>query len=193
MGSLHEAGQLDQRSAFIVEVRNDSPPVFPANAVSAVFGGQRGAAHGWISISSTGSGAAALAQLAREARYTGELLERQLIAGPVARFDAIDHLGPYQLLFRLWGSHDLERFIKDALGDLVPNDRRGTLRQTLLTFLECGGSHVDAARQLNIHRNTLAYRLKQIADTAHRDPADPSSRLTLHLALLGTMLPPVPG
>jgi DNA-binding PucR family transcriptional regulator len=115
-----------------------------------------------------------------------------LIAGPVARFDAIEHLGPYRLLFRLWGSQELERFSKEALGDLVANDRRGALRQTLLTFLECGGSHVDAAKHLNIHRNTLAYRLKQIADTSHRDPADPSARLTLHLALLGTMLPPAP-
>ena len=48
------------------------------------------------------------------------------------------------------------------------------------------------ARQLNIHRNTLAYRLKQIADYTRRDPADPSARLTLHLALLGSMLPPAP-
>ncbi|MEZ4497808.1 MAG: helix-turn-helix domain-containing protein [Thermomicrobiales bacterium] len=64
--------------------------------------------------------------------------------------------------------------------------------ETLLTFLECGGSHVDAAKQLNIHRNTLAYRLKQIADATQRDPAEPSARLTLHLALLGSMLPPAP-
>ena len=94
--------------------------------------------------------------------------------------------------FRLWGTQELERFSAEALGDLVANDRRGALRETLLTFLECGGSHVDAARQLNIHRNTLAYRLKQIADSTHRDPAEPAARLTLHLALLGTMLPPAP-
>jgi len=111
---------------------------------------------------------------------------------PVARFDAVDDLGPYRLLYRLWGTSELAQFSSDALGDLVIHDRRGSLRETLLTFLECGGSHVEAARQLNIHRNTLAYRLKQIADYTRRDPADPGARLTLHLALLGLMLPPAP-
>ncbi len=193
MGTQHDAGQLDRLSAFIVEARNDAPPVFSAASVGAVFGARRGGDdRGWLAISSAGSNAANLSCLAREARFTGEILQKRLIPGPVARFDAIDDLGPYRLLFRLWGTPELERFSAEALGELVANDRRGALRETLLTFLECGGSHVDAARQLNIHRNTLAYRLKQIADSTQRDPAEPSVRLTLHLALLGSMLPPAP-
>jgi DNA-binding PucR family transcriptional regulator len=147
---------------------------------------------GWLALSSAGANAATLPALAREARFTAALLQQRLIAGPAARFDAINDLGPYRLLFRLWGTPELERFSAEALGDLVAHDRRGALRETLLTFLESGGSHVDAARQLNIHRNTLAYRLKQIADFTHRDPADPGARLTLHLALLANTLPPAP-
>ncbi|MEZ4623777.1 MAG: helix-turn-helix domain-containing protein [Thermomicrobiales bacterium] len=193
LGTLHDAGQIDKLSAFIIEARSESLPVFSPSALGAVFGAQRsGDGRGWLAISSSGGTAAGLPELSREARYTGELLQKRLIEGPIARFDAINDLGPYRLLFRLWGTNELERFSSEALGELVANDRRGALRETLLTFLECGGSHVDAAKQLNIHRNTLAYRLKQIADATQRDPAEPSARLTLHLALLGSMLPPAP-
>jgi hypothetical protein len=201
LGTLHDAGQVDRLTGVIVETRGDAPLAFAPNTLRSVFGVARepasrhrgaGAARGWLAFSSAGTSARALPALAREARFTGALVQQRLIAAPVARFDAIDDLGPFRLLFRLWGSEDLERFSAEALGDLVTQDRRGALRETLLTFLECGGSHVDAARELNIHRNTLAYRLKQIADATHRDPADPGVRLTLHLALLGAMLPPAP-
>jgi purine catabolism regulator len=193
IGFLHDAGQVDRLSAFIIEARNEATPSFTPAGLSAVFGGQRsGEGRGWLAISSPGSSAAMLPVLAREARYAGELLQKRLVPGPVVRFDALDDLGPYRLLFRLWGTPELERFSAEALGELVANDRRGALRATLLTFLECGGSHVDAAKALNIHRNTLSYRLKQIADATHRDPSEPSVRLTLHLALLGSMLPPAP-
>jgi DNA-binding PucR family transcriptional regulator len=66
------------------------------------------------------------------------------------------------------------------------------LRATLLAYLETGGSHVESAARLGIHRNTLAYRLKQIAVLTGTDPADPSTRLTLHLALTVERMPPAP-
>jgi PucR family transcriptional regulator, purine catabolism regulatory protein len=62
----------------------------------------------------------------------------------------------------------------------------------LLVYLSTGGSHVDAAAKLEIHRNTLAYRLRQIAALTGRDPSDPSTWLVLHLALLAASLPPSP-
>ena len=193
LGTLHEAGQIDDRSAFIIEARSEALPTFSQAALSAAFSSHWSIdRNGWLVLSSGKSNAASLTSLAREARFTGELMHYGLIRGPVARFDSIDELGPFRLLFRLWGSPELASFSAEALGDLLANDRRGVLRATLLTFLECGGSHVDAARELNIHRNTLAYRLKQIADATHRDPAEASARLTLHLALLGVMLPPAP-
>jgi hypothetical protein len=112
-------------------------PPFSTAELSAAFGVQRiHEARGWIAISLPESSAATVPGLSREARYAGELLQRQLVA-----------------------------YV-----------RRGALPETLFTFLECGGSHVDAAKQLNIHRITLAYRLKQIADSTQRDPAEPSAR-----------------
>jgi DNA-binding PucR family transcriptional regulator len=92
----------------------------------------------------------------------------------------------------LWGTPELATYVADALGALPGHDRRGTLRQTLLSYLETGGSHVAAAACLGIHRNTLAYRLKQIALLTGHDPNDPCKRLLLHLALLAASLPPAP-
>jgi PucR family transcriptional regulator, purine catabolism regulatory protein len=115
-----------------------------------------------------------------------------LIQGPVGRFDVLPDLGAYRLLYRLWGSGDLTTFTADALGELATRDRRGTLRRTLLAYLDAGGSHVDAASRLGIHRNTLSYRLKQIATLTRCEPTDPSTHLVLHLALLAASLPPAP-
>jgi DNA-binding PucR family transcriptional regulator len=97
------------------------------------------------------------------------------------------------LLFPLWGSGELEGYARDTLGDLVGRDKRGTLRRTLLAYLEAGGSQVDAAARLGVHRNTLAYRLKQIAELTGTDPTKPQSHLALHMALLASVLPAAPG
>ncbi|MDP9362872.1 MAG: helix-turn-helix domain-containing protein, partial [Chloroflexota bacterium] len=135
-------------------------------------------------------GAAALPEAARQARFVAALLAAGTLSGPTARFDAVPEMGAFRLLYALWGEQDLTTFAADVLGDLPERDRRGELRRTLLAYLETGGSHVEAAARLNIHRNTLAYRLKQIASLTDHDPADASTRLTLHLALLAAALPP---
>jgi len=151
-----------------------------------------GAAGGWLALSGPVAGPAHLPAAGREARYIAALLGGGRIAGPVVRFDVAADLGPYRLLYRLWDAPELHAYSAEALGELPARDRRGTLRETLLVYLEVGGSHVDAAGRLGIHRNTLAYRLRQIADATGRDPADPSTRLFLHLALLAANLPPAP-
>ena len=120
------------------------------------------------------------------------LLVAGLLPGPVARFDALEEIGAFRLLYDWWGSPELAAFAAAALGELPARDRRSSLRRTLLAYLETGGSHVDAAARLGIHRNTLAYRLKQIAALTGVDPSDPSKRLLLHLGLLAGSLPPVP-
>ncbi len=142
-----------------------------------------------LAVSGPAIGIEGVAGALREARFVDALLGAGLIPGPRAVFDVIADLGPYRLLFPLWGTAALAAFAADALGDLTTADRRGALRATLLTFLDTGGSHVEAASRLGIHRNTLAYRLKQIAGLTGHDPADPACRLLLHLGLLAYHLP----
>src|SRR5829696_9136315 len=174
-GTIHEAGQIDRATAFLLELRPDAVNggTRPATVRrrEPVNGRERdGATRGWVALSAPVSGTTELPGAARQARYAAALLAAGLVSGPVARFDLLADLGPYQLLYRLWGTNELATFATDALGDLPARDRRGTLRRTLLAYLETGGSHVDAAGQLGIHRNTLSYRLKQIATLTGREP-----------------------
>jgi hypothetical protein len=143
----------------------------------------------WIAQSAPVSGLQDLTEATRQAGYVAGLLSRGLIRRSLARFDRATEMGAYRLLYRFWGSGDLAAFAAEILGDLVANDRNGTLRQTLLHFLESGGSRVEAAARAAIHRNTLAYRLRRIAELTRLDPNVPDDRLSLHLAILAQSIP----
>ena len=77
----------------------------------------------------------------------------------------------------------------DAATAVRSTSAPGSVRETLLAFLQAGGSQVDAAARLGIHRNTLAYRLRRVAGATGADPTDPARRMAFHLALLASRLP----
>lgn len=189
LGVTHDAGTIDGATALVIDVRGGAPPAGWGKRPKGT-GRRPQAGGGWLALSGAERGAASLPETARQARYVAALIREGLIAGPVARFDMVGDIGIYRLLYRSWGTPELAAFAAEALGELPGRDKRGALRKTLLTYLETGGSHVDAAAHLGIHRNTLAYRLKQIATLTGHDPADPSGRLPLHVALLASSLPP---
>ncbi len=200
-GVLHEAAPIDHVTAVVIELRPDSVSMLnsAATARNGVARRRDGAIreqivlpHGWIALSGVANGAVELPGAANEARFVAGLVNAELIPAGVVRFEALGDLGPYRLLYRFWGTTELDSFARDALGDLPTRDRRGTLRKTLLAYLSTGGSHVDAAARLEIHRNTLAYRLRQIATLSGREPSDPSTWLVFHLALLASSLPSAP-
>ncbi len=68
---------------------------------------------------------------------------------------------------------------------LAAHDRRSNsdLVNTLELYLEYGGALADAAAALNVHRNTLLYRLGRIEEIADIDLKDVRQRLNLHVAL----------
>lgn len=55
--------------------------------------------------------------------------------------------------------------------------------QTLTVFLEAGASPTHAARRLNVHVNSLRYRLERISAVADIDLSDPEQRFRAQLAL----------
>lgn len=79
----------------------------------------------------------------------------------------------------------LRRFHKDTLGLLVEHDERkqGDLLRTLNGFFEANGNLAKAASDLDVHRNTLVYRLERIAELTQMNLDDSDNRLILHLAL----------
>lgn len=104
----------------------------------------------------------------------------------------------YQLLLALREDNleDLHQFYGDALGRLAEHDRRkqGDLIRTLSGFFEANGNLAKAAQALDVHRNTLVYRLERIAELTKLDLDDADNRLILHLALkIQRVLAAMPG
>lgn len=67
-------------------------------------------------------------------------------------------------------------------------DARQPLLQTARRFVEAGGAVETAARKLDVHPNTVRYRLKRITDATGLDPAGARDSFVLQCALrLGLM------
>lgn len=192
-GAVHDAADFDTYAATLIEVRGRAKPPEPERRTS-MSGPPRPAVPSgrWSAISGPVTGAGQIPEAARQARFVAALIEHGLIDSETMRFDRVADVGVFRLLYPLWGTPELELFASDALGKLLTADRRGTLRSTLLAYLESGGSQVEAAARLGVHRNTLSYRLKQIGTLTGAEPINPESHLALHMALLASMLPPAP-
>ncbi|MBC8099061.1 MAG: helix-turn-helix domain-containing protein [Armatimonadetes bacterium] len=79
----------------------------------------------------------------------------------------------------------LKRFYDESLSPLVEHDvrKQGDLVRTLNGFFEANGNLAKAAADLDVHRNTLVYRLERISELTGLDLNDADNRLILHLAL----------
>ncbi|MHA6626530.1 PucR family transcriptional regulator [Pseudonocardia sichuanensis] len=95
------------------------------------------------------------------------------------------------LLERIVLDHPLVgELVSAALGALTTYDeRRGAdLLRTLQAFVDASSSVTDAARAVQVHPNTVVYRLRRIAQISGHDPRRPRDMLVLSLALLARRL-----
>src|SRR3984885_1548094 len=108
---------------------------------------------------------------------------------------AFEHLGVYRILLDGGGSQHRRDFVDDALGPLVRYDaEHGTaLVTTLRAYVQADHNANQTARQLYVHANTLAYRLRTIRRLLGGDPARGDLRLTVELALKLHDLPRLSG
>ncbi len=116
-----------------------------------------------------------------EARATLEVAELLADAPPVAR---ADRMPAYRLLASLHNLPDGVRHARALLEPLLagrPDVRREHLA-TLRAVLDRPGL-AEAAAELGIHRNTVAYRVRRIEAVTGWRLADPTLRLPLALAL----------
>ncbi|MFE7214091.1 PucR family transcriptional regulator [Streptomyces sp. NPDC001698] len=95
-----------------------------------------------------------------------------------------EDLGLYRLLYQLPVA-ELERHVTEELGPLVDYDERrgGSLLATLECYFRHKRNRVATAEQLNVHYNTLRYRLDQIERLTGGLDRTPTSRLQLETAL----------
>jgi purine catabolism regulator len=103
----------------------------------------------------------------------------------VGRLTRFEDLGVYRLIFAAERLPELAAFHDDALSALIGYDRNhgGDLIRTLKAFFDAKGGPKEAASLLDVHRNTVLYRLERVRDLTGLDLDDADVRLRLHLAL----------
>lgn len=75
---------------------------------------------------------------------------------------AICQYGEVELLVLLGCTPQVDRFVSRTLGGLAANDEAtARRRETISAYLEAGGNVDDAAVVLQVHRNTVRYRIAQ--------------------------------
>jgi DNA-binding PucR family transcriptional regulator len=113
-----------------------------------------------------------------------EASRAQAVAGTAAEAGRVTRFAQVRLSALLSENlGDLRSWVHRTLGDLaVDDDATGRLRETVRTLLECGGSYVDTAEHLHIHRNTVRYRLQRAEEVRGRSLS--SDRIDLEVALV---------
>jgi PucR family transcriptional regulator, purine catabolism regulatory protein len=101
------------------------------------------------------------------------------------RVATVADLGSHRLLLALQEDAALEAISRGLLDPLADYDRRhhGDLVASLRAFLEHNGNWEAAARALAVHRHTLRYRIRRIAELTGRDLDRAGDRVEFWLAL----------
>ena len=126
-------------------------------------------------VSGVQHGVGALTQQWAQARAAAR------VAAAVPRFSPVAHwaeLGAWRTVSELSGP---DACVLPLLADPV-------LSRTAEVFLDCAGSASRAAAALQIHRQTLYYRLARIAEITGLDLADGEARLLLHTSVKAARL-----
>lgn len=103
------------------------------------------------------------------------------------RIHAFAALGIQRLLFALneKSAEALYSFKERALGPVIAYDEQhGTrLLETLRTYINCDGDAQEAAKHLHVHKHTVRYRLRRIAELTGLDVAKFEDAAQLYLAI----------
>lgn len=98
---------------------------------------------------------------------------------------SFSELGIYQYLDLLHEKRKQEGFLNYALRRLKEYDgvHHTNLIETLEIYLDKDSNVNEAAKALNVHVNTLSYRMKRISQIAELDLRDPNQKITVYLNL----------
>ncbi|NUW40656.1 PucR family transcriptional regulator [Nonomuraea rhodomycinica] len=145
-----------------------------ADQVAALAGGPVGASV----PCSYGELTGALDQAGRAlAAAAGERGERRVV-----RFGDLAGQG----LLRLLDPAAARAFAGALLAPLTRYGSRADLVESLRAYLSCNGHWDAAAQRLGVHRHTLRYRMRRVAELLGRDLDDPGVRAELWIALAAT-------
>jgi len=124
---------------------------------------------------------------AAQAMYQYALTACQLgrIVKGTGSLNKTTHLGVYPLLHKLCDDPDSRRFWERYLQGLlqVEHHKSSELLHTLEVYLALQGNVSEAARQLDLHRQSMNYRLQRITELTGCNLSDPLDRFALELSL----------
>jgi DNA-binding PucR family transcriptional regulator len=99
---------------------------------------------------------------------------------PAPRVATFSQVAPVAMM--LTARELLRPWVLSTLADLASDDEHhARLRETLLVFLQSGGSYKTTAQQLMLHKNTVQYRVRKAEESLGRPAGD--NRLDVELAL----------
>jgi sugar diacid utilization regulator len=124
----------------------------------------------------------------REARQVVECIRRFSPLGGPALFTA-DELGVGSLLLSSSDGEAMATFAEQTVGELVREHSKADLLTTLCSFFDNMGSIRGSAAALEVHENTIRYRLSRIEElTGLAVMHDPDAQLRARLSLLVLLL-----
>lgn len=137
----------------------------------------------FLGLGSAGCDAPRLAQGLGEARQALSVAQRFPERLGLCSFN---ELGVLELLGAIRDRSLLDRFVERVVGPLIGDDSRHqpVLMPTLEAWFAENGNLALAAQRLNVHRNTLSYRLQRIEALTGCSFEDPHDRLNISVALL---------
>lgn len=91
-------------------------------------------------------------------------------------------LGPLRFVLDAPDVEHVRAVVAEQLGPVVGHNGRADLLETLRAFIAADGNVAATAEACYVHKNTLRYRLKRLAQVLGRDPADPDVKFHLRMA-----------
>lgn len=122
-------------------------------------------------------GAMRISESYREARIALSLAEQLGKTEPVGFLDMRTHV----VLLDLALSREGRAFATELLTPL--REATGDLEDAAKTYIEDGGNLTRASRDLNVHRNTMLYKLDRASKAIAQDLRDPETQFSLWLAM----------
>jgi sugar diacid utilization regulator len=157
-------------------------------AFEAVRRSLRPADHLVAGVSSVHRGRDGYRSAHREAKQVVECIRRFSPEGGPPLFTA-DELGVGSLLLSSSDGEAVAKFAEETVGELVREHSKADLLTTLCSFFDNMGSIRGSAAALDVHENTIRYRLSRIEElTGLAVMHDPDAQLRARLSLLVLLL-----
>ena len=143
-------------------------------------------ASGWTATISVGPTCAEVREYGDAYRLTCGVLDLVQHSDRRDRVVSLDTIGAYRLLLQVKRPRELQSFAESMLGTVHAYDQQHqtSLRATLDCYMSHRCNVSVTAKQLHVHPNTVAYRLRRVEELLDLDLGDPQALLHLQLALM---------